>query len=155
MFSKKPYLRACVSQRPKNSRSAGYLRGTRKSHIFSLAQRLLARRTLFSRQDQTLFPCADKARCCGSSARYRGVRLRGHTAVYPRAWLQRYRTRKAPRHAFERKTADSYARGGYKKLGERAKRISSIEERAADLFSLALPSIMPCGAEYTDGISVI
>ena len=42
-----------------------------------------------------------------------------------------------------------------KKLGERAKRISSIEERAADLFSLALPSIMPCGAEYTDEISVI
>ena len=42
-----------------------------------------------------------------------------------------------------------------KKLGERAKRISSIEERAADLFSLALPSIMPCGAEYTDEIAVI
>ena len=42
-----------------------------------------------------------------------------------------------------------------KKLGERAKRISSIEERAADLFSLALPSIMPCGAEYKDEISVI
>ena len=42
-----------------------------------------------------------------------------------------------------------------KKLNDRAKRISAIEERAADLFSLALPSIMPCGAEYTDEISVI
>ncbi len=42
-----------------------------------------------------------------------------------------------------------------KKLGERAKRISSIEERAADLFSLALPSVMPCGAEYTDEIAVV
>lgn len=42
-----------------------------------------------------------------------------------------------------------------KKLNDRAKHISAIEERAADLFSLALPSIMPCGAEYTDEISVI
>ena len=32
---------------------------------------------------------------------------------------------------------------------------AAFEERAADLFSLALPSIMPCGAEYTDEISVI
>ena len=42
-----------------------------------------------------------------------------------------------------------------KKLNDRAKHISAIEERAADLFSLALPSIMPCGAEYTDEISAI
>lgn len=42
-----------------------------------------------------------------------------------------------------------------KKLGERAKRVFSIEERAADLFSLALPAVMPCGAEYTDEIAVI
>ena len=42
-----------------------------------------------------------------------------------------------------------------KKLNDRAKRISAIEERSADLFSLALPSIMPCGAEYTDEIAVI
>lgn len=42
-----------------------------------------------------------------------------------------------------------------KKLGERAQRISQIEERAADIFSLALPTPNPCGAEYTDEIAVV
>lgn len=155
MPSKKLFSRACVSQRPKNSRSAGYLRGARKSHIFSLAQRILARGALFAHKDEALFPCADKARDCGAFARDRCVRLRGHTAVYQSSRFQCDRPRKAPRHALDREAADSHACGGYKKLNDRAKHISAIEERAADLFSLALPSIMPCGAEYTDEIAVI
>ncbi len=42
-----------------------------------------------------------------------------------------------------------------KKLGERANHISQIEERASNLFALALPCPQPCGAEYTDEIAIV
>ena len=37
-------------------------------------------------------------------------------------------------------------------LGEAAKQVWQLENRAADLYALTLPQPYPCGAEYTTGV---
>jgi hypothetical protein len=44
---------------------------------------------------------------------------------------------------------------GYKKLGDKAKRIFDIDLRASDIYSLATDEIKKCGEDFTNPISLV